>query len=268
MDLTPKLGSETVQTLKTFIADYLSQSGAQGYVLGLSGGIDSAVVAKLLVEAVGSDKVAVLLMPSSTTLDEDMKDAQKFAEELNVEIAHIDIEPVLASYKKAMEIELNQMSAGNLMSRIRMCILFAFANQNNLLVAGTSNKSELLTGYYTKYGDGASDILPIGDLYKTQVRMLANEIQIPAKIIAKVPSAGFWAGQSDEEELGITYEELDKILYGLENCLSAQEIHRMTGIEMEKITRVIERVERTWHKRRLGIIPKVGIKTVGVDWRE
>ncbi|MCX8173532.1 MAG: NAD+ synthase [Thermoplasmata archaeon] len=268
MEIKIELGQETVPTIKTFISDYLVQSGASGYILGLSGGIDSAVVCKLLVDAVGQNRVAAVLMPSATTSPEDMEDARKFAETLGIEKEEVEIEPIVTSFRKALGFDLSRMHTGNLTARVRMCILFAFANQNNLLVAGTSNKSELLTGYFTKYGDGAADILPIGDLYKTQVRLLAKDLKIQEKILKKVPSAGFWEGQTDEEELGISYEELDRILFGIEHFLKVEEIHAITGIPVEKIAEVVRKVEKSWHKRRLGIIPKVGTQTVGVDWRE
>ncbi|MGC8913086.1 MAG: NAD+ synthase [Thermoplasmata archaeon] len=268
MKINLELHPETLPTIKNFVKDYLEHSGAEGYILGLSGGIDSAVVCKLLVEAVGRERVAALLLPSNTTPSEDMADAVEFAEGLGIEKAEINIDPLISGFKNVLGFEMSALHTGNLMARVRMCLLFAFANQNNLLVAGTSNKSELLTGYFTKYGDGAADVLPIGDLYKTQVKILARELKIPEKIQNKVPSAGFWKGQRDEEELGISYEELDKILYGMEHFLKTEEIHASTGIQIEKIERVINIVEKTWHKRRLGIVPKIGIQTVGIDWRE
>lgn len=268
MEIKIELSQETIPTLRTFISDYLERSKARGYILGLSGGLDSAVVCKLLVEAVGKERVKALLLPSASTEQSDMEDARKFAQSLGIAIEEINIEPVAERFKESLGFELGRIESGNLNARIRMCLLFAFANHNNLLVAGTSNKSELLVGYFTKYGDGAADILPIGDLYKTQVRLLARELKIPEKIIEKAPSAGFWPGQTDEGELGITYEELDKILFGLEHFLKAEEIHESTGIAMEKIESVIEKVERSWHKRRLGVIPKLGTQTVGLDWRE
>ncbi|MEM3413747.1 MAG: NAD+ synthase [Thermoplasmata archaeon] len=268
MEIKIELSQETIPTIKAFISDYLEQSGANGYILGLSGGLDSAVVCKLLVDTVGQSRVAAVLMPSATTPSEDMEDARKFVETLGIEKEEVNIEPVVEKFRDVLGFEIDKVNFGNLMARARMCILFAFANQNNLLVSVTSNKSELLTGYFTKYGDGAADILPIGDLYKTQVRLLAKELKIPDKILKKAPSAGFWQGQTDEEELGISYEELDKILFGLEHFLKIEEIHAITGIPIEKIDAIVRKVEKTWHKRRLGVIPKIGTQTVGLDWRE
>ncbi|MEM4292898.1 MAG: NAD+ synthase [Thermoplasmata archaeon] len=268
IEIKIELSPETIPTLRTFVSDYLEQSGAHGYILGLSGGLDSAVVCKLLADTVGPEKVAALLLPAAPTSEEDMEDARNFGESLGIEIEEVRIEPVIEKFREVLGFQLSKISQGNLMARVRMCTLFAFANQNNLLVAGTSNKTELLTGYFTKYGDGAADILPIGDLYKTQVRLLARELKIPEKILKKAPSAGFWKGQTDEEELGISYEELDKILFGIEHFLKIEEIHAITGIPVERISEIVRRVEKTWHKRRLGVIPKIGTQTVGVDWRE
>ncbi|MEM4589503.1 MAG: NAD(+) synthase, partial [Thermoplasmata archaeon] len=133
---------------------------------------------------------------------------------------------------------------------------------------GASNKSELLTGYFTKYGDGASDIMPIGDLYKTQVRLLAKKVGLPDKIINKIPTAGLWKGQTDEDELGIDYATLDKILFGIELLMDDETISKETSINIERIRKVREMVENTKHKRILIYIPKLGVRTVGLDFRE
>ena len=138
----------------------------------------------------------------------------------------------------------------------------------NRLVMGTSNKSELLTGYYTKYGDGAADISPIGDLYKTQVRELAREIGVPVHFIDKTPSGDLWEGQSDEGELGITYAALDRILSGIEMGLDDNSIIKRTGEAHDTVLHVRGLIKRSVHKRRLGLIPKIGLRTVGLDWRE
>ena len=133
---------------------------------------------------------------------------------------------------------------------------------------GTGNKSELLTGYFTKHGDGGVDLLPIGDLYKTEVRELAERIQIPQTIITKSPSAGLRAGQTDEEDLGVKYEELDQILLGLEQLMSVDEIQKETGLEISIINSVFDMYQSSAHKRKMPLIPKLGIRTIGCDWRE
>jgi NAD+ synthase len=136
------------------------------------------------------------------------------------------------------------------------------------IVMGTSNKSEMLVGYYTKFGDGGADFCPIGDLYKTQVRELGERIGVPEHIIAKVPTAGLWKGQTDEGELGISYEELDDILYGFELNLSEEEIAKRTGLETSKLERVWRMHRQSVHKRKMPLIPKLGVRTIGLDWRE
>ncbi|MEW5760546.1 MAG: NAD(+) synthase, partial [Candidatus Thermoplasmatota archaeon] len=159
-------------------------------------------------------------------------------------------------------------SIGNLKARIRMLLLYAYANSKNLIVVGTGNKTELLCGYFTKFGDGGADILPIGDLYKTQVREMARFLEIPEKIINKVPSAGLWKGQTDEDELGIKYEKLDKILYGIELGLDKNEISNKVELPIKEVERIMNMVELTKHKRKFPLIPKIGYCTVGFDWRE
>jgi NAD synthase len=149
-----------------------------------------------------------------------------------------------------------------------MVVLYSIANKENALVIGASNKSELLTGYFTKYGDGASDLMPIGDLYKTQVKLLARKVGLPEKVINKVPTAGLWPGQRDEDELGIDYFTLDKVLYGIELLMDDLRISEETGVNLETVNRIRKMVEISRHKRVLIYIPKVSIRTVGLDFRE
>ena len=161
-----------------------------------------------------------------------------------------------------------QNAIANLKARIRMCILYAIANEEGRLVAGTSNKSEILVGYFTKYGDGASDFAPIGDLYKSQVRMLAQKIGIPEKIIEKKPSANLLPGQYDEEEIGVPYDILDRILYGFELNLSTERIAQILDVDESLVSRIYSLYLATRHKRVLLYIPKIGVRTVNTDWRE
>ena len=149
-----------------------------------------------------------------------------------------------------------------------MSLLYGEAFSSNSLVIGTSNKSELLVGYYTKWGDGASDFLPLGDLYKSQVYTLARSLEIPTEILDRTPTAELWDGQSDEEELGISYDLLDQILEGLERQLNFSNISNSTGISMESIKRIDELVKFTIHKRIFPPVCKIGRRTVGLDWRE
>jgi len=210
-----KLDYENVkEQIVSFIKEQVEESGCKGVVIGLSGGLDSAVVTKLCIAAYG-DKVYTLIMPTTDSFQEKhTDDAYKLATKWNIMIAEINISPFLDMYtnKSLLSANNDKLILGNTAARIRMTILYRFANKFNLLVAGTGNKSELMTGYFTKYGDGGCDMLPIGDLYKTEVKKLAKILNIPKNIINKAPSAGLWENQTDEEELGITYKKLDKFL--------------------------------------------------------
>lgn len=198
-----------------FISSKVQESGASGAVIGLSGGIDSTLTAFLTVEALGSGNVLGLLLPEKgITTDEDIEDAQEVVKILGIGHKLIEISPVLRSFSKAIpDFDKTALPAnGNLKARTRMCILYYHANLMRRMVVGTGNRTELLLGYFTKYGDGGVDIEPIGGLYKTQVRGLARYMGIPAGIIDKTPTAGLWKGQTDEGELGVPYETADKIL--------------------------------------------------------
>jgi len=245
----------------------VDRSGADGVILGLSGGLDSAVVAHLAVRALGPERVAVVLLPSRTTPPGDMQDARKMADRLGVEWEKINISRVVDMIK-TLGGGYGGMALGNVQARIRMVFIYYLANGNNLLVLGTGNKTELLLGYFTKYGDGGSDMLPIGDLYKTQVRMLAGDIGVPEEIINKKPTAGLLPGQYDEDDLGYTYEVLDTVLWGIERGLSDDEISEETGIPLRDVHNIHKMVLRSAHKRGIGFVPKIGLRTVGIDWRE
>jgi NAD+ synthase len=154
------------------------------------------------------------------------------------------------------------------MTRARMIVLFHQAKLMNRIVMGTSNKSELLIGYFTKFGDGGADFYPIGDLYKTEVKELAKNIGIPENLIEKVPTAGLWVGQTDEGEMGISYENLDVILLGIELGLTSEEIVNKTGLDPKLVDSVWNKHRTSVHKRKMPLAPKIGIRTLGLDWRE
>ncbi|RLG13530.1 MAG: NAD(+) synthetase [Candidatus Nanohalarchaeota archaeon] len=196
--------------------------GFNGIVIGLSGGIDSAVCATLAAKALGKDKVHALMLPSSTTKEQDTEDANKLADHLKIKHKTINTKEIYNTIK-AHSFTDNKKAHGNIMARIRMILLRDYAHSKNLLVLGTGNKSELMIGYFTKNGDSGVDILPLGDLYKTQVRALAKHLNIDKKITEKPPSAGLWQGQTDEDEIGITYETLDRILIAIENNTEPKE---------------------------------------------
>jgi len=263
-----------------FLQDRLKAAGAKGFVLGLSGGLDSAVVAALCAKAVEPEQVLALSMPvregDSTAL------AQQWAGELGIgyELVVLDelykktrkeLEPLIVNVKgvrEPMPSAPRQLVEANALARLRMVMLYSTAQARGALVAGTSNKSELLTGYFTKWGDGASDVAPIGDLYKTQVRLLAEELGVTEAIRAAPPSAELWEGQTDEAELGLSYTELDRILIGLEQKLPHARVAELTGQSEKEVQRVALMVHLTSHKRKLPLIPKLGLRTVGLDWRE
>jgi len=182
--------------------------------VGLSGGIDSAVVAALASEAVGKKKVLPLILPCDSDV-RDLQDALVIARILKIKPKIIDITPLYGMMISVLG-EANRLAQANLKSRLRMITFYYFANQYGYLVCGTGNKSERMTGYFTKYGDGASDVLPIGDLLKKEVKALARELNIPRSIIEKAPTAGLWPGQTDEKEMGLTYNALDAVLDDLE----------------------------------------------------
>lgn len=264
----PQLKELTVETIHEFIKTQFRESGASGVVVGLSGGIDSAVVTKLCVDAIGAEKVLNVFLPSPSTPKQDLQDVQDMSKAWGTTLLVYDIGQLLKAYHQIMPGSDKKEISGNLMARIRMTVLYAHANLDWRLVIGTGNKSELLMGYFTKYGDGGVDLLPIGDLYKTEVRELARLIGIPEKIIEKEPSAGLWEGQTDESEMGIAYDDLDMVLTGLEDQQSLDVISRKTGVPMALVEMVAAKNSASRHKRRLAFIPKLGNRTIGCDWRE
>jgi len=225
-------------------------AGKNPVVLGLSGGLDSAVVAVLAVEALGADKVFGLILPSSTNTAQDLKYAKKIVAQTHILHSTFYIQSVINSYQKIIRLK-DQKITGNLKARIRMSILYAKANEIGGLVLGTGNKSEIMTGYFTKYGDGGADILPIGDLYKTEVRALAKQLKIPQEIIDRPPTAGLWDGQTDESEMGITYELLDKTLFAIAHKKS------LSKFPANKIKLVKDMISNSSHKRQLPPICKI-----------
>lgn len=267
MALTPSLAPGALDAMEAFLKDHVDDAGASGVVLGLSGGIDSAVVAAIAARAVGPKRVACLFLPIEGSGARDESDARAFAKALGAEYTARDLSKPYFALVNSLAVR-SKHDKGNLKARLRMVALYAEAGRRGALVLGTGNKSELLTGYFTKWGDGGCDLLPIGDLYKTQVRALAEDLEVPEAIIKKKPSAGLWPGQSDEGELGIGYDELDQILLGLELKMADREIARRTKLPAQEVAMVRARVEASAHKRRLPPVCKLGLRTVGIDWRE
>lgn len=244
---------EIHEKILTFIKGYVYKSKTDGVVVGISGGIDSSLTAKLSVDALGNDSVIGLLMPENSSKPNDIQDAKELAELLGIHYETINITPIIDSFDDMCEHfdSQNKLVMGNLKPRIRMQILYYHANILNRLVIGTSNKTELLIGYFTKYGDGGVDFEPIGDLYKTQVWQLSKYLKIPQKIIEKKPSAGLWIGQTTEGELGIKYTILDSILYGsLDLKMNEKAIAKELNISMNEVQRILNMVKKAEHKRK------------------
>jgi NAD+ synthase len=238
-----------------FIRREVEESGASGVVLGLSGGIDSSLTAALCVRALGGDKVLGLIMPTSFTPKEDLEDAINLARDLGIKTEIISIDGICNAFVDALKIDLNdpayRIPLANLRARIRMAILYFYANLYNYLVVGTSDKSEYLIGYFTKYGDGAADIFPIRHLYKTQVREIAAYLGLPERIVKKPSSPQLYPGHRLMDELPADYSIIDPILTGLfEEQLTAEEVSRKIGVPIEIVNDILRRHMRTEHKRR------------------
>ncbi len=244
-------GMELTAKIEEFIRGRVENAGARGAILGLSGGIDSAVTAFLATRALGKERVNALLMPErGVTPIEDLEDAREVGRLLGIRSTELDISPLLECYGKALPgVEVPRIVAGNLKARVRMTILYWHSNLENLLVLGTGNKTEIMLGYSTKHGDVAADILPLGGLYKKDVRSLAGQLGVPERIIEKKPTAGLWPGQTDEAEMGITYADADDILEGLERGMKREELARSFGVD--KVDLVMERIRRSGHKRKM-----------------
>jgi NAD+ synthase len=224
-----------------WIRNQVKQARARGIVLGLSGGVDSSVVAALAKEAVGKNRLLALILPCHSQ-KQDLADARSVAKKLGIKTQTVDLSKIYDNFLKILP-KANNLARMNLKPRLRMAILYYFANKLNYLVCGTGNKSELMAGYFTKHGDGATDILPIGYLLKRQVKVLAKELGIPKYIITKAPTAGLWPGQTDEGEMGITYAELDNILERLVQ-------KRKQALAKNKVKQVMEMIQRSEHKRQ------------------
>jgi len=240
-----------------FINEYVEKNKLKCIVLGVSGGIDSAVCAYLL-SKVNVRKIFVIMPLNGITPQEDIDDARKISKILNAETIEIEISPLLEKFKEILNFnETNKMNdkktIGNLIARIRMNILYAIANKNKGIVCGTGDKSEILLGYFTKYGDGACDIMPIACLYKTQVKILARYLKIPENIISKKSSPRLWKGQKASDEIGMDYDEIDKILVLMEEGMKAPQISEKTGIAKEKIAQIFEMHKTSEHKRNLPV---------------
>lgn len=259
----------TIRLIENFIRTRVSESGVDGVVIGVSGGVDSAVITSIAVRALGPEKINAFFYPSLTTPSDDLGDVKELCSILGVKLTIIDIQNIIQSFSDAIgkPEDNDALEWMNLKPRIRQSIWYFFANKLDCLVCGSSNKSELMIGYYTKFGDGAADILPIGDVYKTHVYQLAEFLELPEKFLEKSPSAGLFEGQTDESEIGMTYTKLDSILFGLELFRTDEEIADRLVIPISEVKKVRSMIYKSEHKRRGPIIFKLGVRTPNFDWR-
>jgi NAD+ synthase len=248
-----------------FVKSEITRTGFRKAVLGLSGGVDSALSCFLAVEALGAENVLAVRLPYKTSSPDSFNHAQLVIDQLGVETLTIDISPI-ADGLISQQPEINKMRMGNIMSRSRMICLYDQSAAFNGLVVGTCNKTEILLGYSTLYGDSACAINPIGDLYKAQVRELSRAMGVPEIIIDKPPTADLWEGQTDEKELGFTYDEVDRLLflliderYNPTDCIAL-------GFEEKFVQTVVKRVQRNQFKRILPPIAKISHRTIGYDY--
>jgi NAD+ synthase len=250
-----------IERVTEFLRSYVRASGMGGVVIGLSGGLDSSVACALAVRALGPSRVHGLIMPDSrVTPIGDVEDAKMLAEMLGIEYHITPIDEIYDCFSRVMSFysEGADIANANLRARIRMVTLYYYANLKRLLVCGSGDKSEIMLGYFTKYGDGAADILPLGDIYKTQVRRLAKVLGLPSRIAEKPSSPRLLPGQLAEEELGAKYDEIDQVLYlHFERGMPLGEVARATGISRDKIRMIVDRVRANEHKRGLPPIPKI-----------
>ena len=266
--------------LGNFIKSEVLKAGLKSVGLGLSGGIDSAASCFLAVSALGKDNVTALIMPYESSSKSSIEDALKVVNTLGIKYYVSDISNQINEYFKNETDETERsenadatdgivlkLRKGNKMARERMSILYDYSYKLNSLVLGTSNKSELLLGYGTLYGDTASALNPIGDIYKTQIYQLAEHLGIPKTIINKPPSADLWEGQSDESELGFTYKTADDIMYLLIDKMYKPEVVISLGFEENIVNNIYERIKKSQYKRRMPLIAKVSERTINIDFR-
>jgi NAD+ synthase len=254
--------------IQRWIKNYITSAKADGIVIGLSGGIDSSVTASLCVKALGKEKVLGISLPCESD-PQDFEDAKLIADQLGIELIKIELTPLFNEFERSVIANLEQtefkiikiredmwrnniLALANVKPRLRMTTLYYIGQSMGLyLVAGTGNRTEMAIGYFTKYGDGAVDFEPLGDLYKCEVRELAKHLNIPEKIIKKPPSAGLWKGQTDEDEIGISYDKLDEIIYRIDNNLDINDLN-------EKIlSKVKNMMKLSAHKKKMPPIFKI-----------
>ena len=247
---------EVHSELVEFLRESFKKAGFSKAVLGLSGGIDSALVAYLLRDALGKENVLAIMMPYKSSNPDSLNHAKLVVEDLKINAKTIEITNMIDAYFKN-EKEASSLRMGNKMARERMSILFDYSSKENALVVGTSNKTEIYLGYSTQFGDSACALNPIGDLYKTNIWDLSRYLKIPNELIEKKPSADLWEGQTDEQEMGLTYKEADQVLYRmLEENKTVKEI-LAEGFSKNLVDNILKRMNRSEYKRRMPLIAKI-----------
>ena len=247
---------EVHNELVEFLRESFKKTGFSKAVLGLSGGIDSALVAYLLRDALGKENVLAIMMPYKSSNPDSLNHAKLVVEDLGINSKTIEITDMIDAYFKNEE-EATSLRMGNKMARERMSILFDYSSKENALVVGTSNKTEIYLGYSTQFGDSACALNPIGDLYKTNIWDLSRYLKIPDELIEKKPSADLWEGQTDEQEMGLTYKEADQVLYRmLEENKKVEEV-LAEGFNKDLVDNIVRRMNRSEYKRRMPLIAKI-----------
>jgi NAD+ synthase len=262
---------ETVERIVRFLRTHTERIGARHLMVGMSGGLDSSVTAALCTKAVGGKRTMGFCLPEEETRNRrSIQDAQEVARKFGIRFKTLDMTPLVQAVASLLHTSKSKESAiprGNLKARLRAMILYYHANTNNGLVVGTGDKSEIMLGYFTKYGDGACDIQPIADLYKSSVRNLASHLEIPRRIFSKPSSPELWPGQTAEDELGLPYSKLDSVLWRLERWMPPKEISEELGIPLRMVEKVRGRWLQSEHKRRPPLAIKLGYRTAGQDLR-
>ena len=247
---------EVHNELVEFLRESFKKAGFSKAVLGLSGGIDSALVAYLLRDALGKENVLAIMMPYKSSNPDSLNHAKLVIEDLGINSKTIEITDMIDAYFKN-EKDASSLRMGNKMARERMSILFDYSSKENALVVGTSNKTEIYLGYSTQFGDSACALNPIGDLYKTNIWDLSRYLKIPNELIEKKPSADLWEGQTDEQEMGLTYKEADQVLYRmLEENKTVEEV-LAEGFNKDLVDNIVRRMNRSEYKRRMPLIAKI-----------
>jgi len=250
--------SRAVERVEAFLADQLASAGTDGYVVGVSGGLDSAVVTTLAVRGVGADAVMGVIMPGRPNDEANMADARTLCRELGVEFEEFSIQPVVDAVDRQLPFDASRLTLGNVRARTRMVLEYAVANEHDRLVLGTSTRSERLLGYFTKYGDSAVDLQPIQSLYKTEVVDVARAIDLDERFVEKTPTAALWEGQTDEGEIGADYATVDRVLRRLvDEERSPEQVVADTDVDTETVHRLAEMWRSSSHKRSLPPAPNL-----------